>query len=192
MKRYFFYIISFLLLCTSIGLYIRTKKLASMIIIVQDNMSKAIDNNKELEFSYTKLQKVFNINLKTMPLPLGLNIETNTTNKLQLILYLKPHACTPCNMAVIQNLINHLKNETGFRIYSHASNRYFISLLELDGQTIDKVEWIDEKLYDYANAGFDAELLLIMEQNLIVGVIPVELLKDDLLFENVTNEVTRK
>ncbi|TVR83573.1 MAG: hypothetical protein EA412_00805 [Chitinophagaceae bacterium] len=102
------------------------------------------------------------------------------------ILYLKAHACSPCNMPVIEGLINAAAGNNHFQIASHNSNRHFLQpVIQHNGLAeSERVTWLSGKLYEYHQPVYDAELLFIDPAGFILGVLPLELLKERTLFDS--------
>ncbi len=142
------------------------------------------------------LQEALELNIGKAPVPTRLTTSSRLTSNhtsfdfdnasLQSILYLKAQACSPCNMPVIEGIINAAAGNSNFQIASHTSNRHFLqSVLDRNGLTEnDRVNWLKHKLYDYNNPVYDAELLFVDAKGFILGVLPLELLKERELFES--------
>ncbi len=95
----------------------------------------------EQELNVSKYQadillEALELNIGKAPLPTRLTTPSlltsnhttvNTGNaSLQNLLYLKAHACSPCNMPVIEGIINAASGNRKFQIASHTSNRHFV------------------------------------------------------------------
>jgi hypothetical protein len=134
----------------------------------------------------------------TIPLPYftwDFGSENNTdllsgfTGNDVMILYLKAHACSPCNMSVLKRIIPTAAQNGNFVIFSHDSNRHFLSpLLEEVDHT--KIEWFNESLYSGDNNQYDGELVITDNNGYIKGAIPVEYLKDELIFTMISPKLT--
>lgn len=188
-KTFYLYLIILFLLGISFWQFVKSKELNSTLEITKNKLLANTNEVQLLKRNYKALQKTFNINFKRNDEPLAPGVLSNVPyfNNL-IVLHLKPHACTPCNMAIIEKLLYRLASIENFYILSHSSNQYFISLLELKSYDKDKIVWIDKKLYKYSNGGYDAELLYLNESNFIVGRIPIELLKDEMLFTAIVSQ----
>ncbi len=142
------------------------------------------------------LQEALELNIGKAPLPTRLTTSSRLTSNhtssvsgdssLQNILYLKAHACSPCNMPVIEGIINAAAGNSNFQIASHASNRHFLQpvILQNGIEEGGRVNWLTHKLYDYHHPVYDAELLFVDAKGFILGVLPLELLKERELFES--------
>jgi hypothetical protein len=64
------------------------------------------------------------------------------------ILYLKAHACSPCNMQVIEGLINVAADNDNFQIASHNSNRHFLQPVIQHNNLAEseRVNWLTSNL----------------------------------------------
>ena len=141
------------------------------------------------------MQEALTLNLGKAPIPTRLTTLSRLTsnfqstgsgnNGLMAVLYLKAHACSPCNMPVIEGIINAAAGNSIFQIASHASNRHFLQpVLQKNGmEDSERVNWLSGKLYDYQQPVYDAELLFVDAKGFILGVLPLELLKERALFE---------
>jgi len=140
------------------------------------------------------LQEALKLNIGKAPLPTRLTTSSRLTSNhtsfdydnasLQSILYLKTQACSPCNMPVIEGIINAAAGNSNFQIASHASNRHFLQpvILQNGIEEGGRVNWLSGKLYDYNQPVYDAELLFVDAKGFILGVLPLELLKERDLF----------
>lgn len=68
-----------------------------------------------------------------------------------------------------------------FMVLSHDSNKHFLNPL-LKEANFAKVKWFNESLYSGESNQFDGEWLLIDRLGYVKGIIPVEYLKDEMIF----------
>lgn len=183
-------LIAILFIALSIWLSFSVKSARQEVVHLNSHLKVA---EQELQFSkYQKgiLQEALELNIGKAPVPTRLT--SNHTSygtgdaSLHAILYLKAHACSPCNMPVIEGIINAAAEQQQFQLVSHTSNQHFLQpVLAQNGLAEnEKVTWLSHKLYDYHHPVYDAELLFVNTQGLILGVLPLELLKERGLFEN--------
>jgi hypothetical protein len=172
-----------LFMALSVWLSIKTKKAYDQIEISQASQKAILDDYLALQYRLDILQEAFQLNFKMNPEPLltgGPISEKQNINSM--ILHSKPYACSPCNMPAINSLIRKFGQYKEFYVFSHTSNRYFLSeiidVLERD----DAVIWLDTNLYNHADDGYDAELLFLNGGKLITGQMPLELLKENYIF----------
>jgi hypothetical protein len=180
-----------LFMALSVWLSIKTKKANDLIEISQASQKALLDDYLALQYRLDILQEAFQINFKMNPEPLvkgGLASEYPNSNSM--LLYLKPYACSPCNMPAINSLIRHFGQHKGFYIFSHTSNRYFLSEITDEFKRDDAVIWLETNLYNYADDGYDAELLFLNGEKLITGQMPLELLKEKHIFNLVLQGLT--
>ncbi|MFW5760632.1 MAG: hypothetical protein ACOCXH_06615 [Cyclobacteriaceae bacterium] len=142
------------------------------------------------------MQEALELNIGKAPVPTRLTTQSRLTrnqtfpgsgNTGQMaILYLKAHACSPCNMPVIEGLIKTRAGSGHFQVASHSSNRHFLQpVIQKNGLAdTERIQWLSDKLYDYHQPVYDAELLFIDPAGFILGVLPLELLKERALFES--------
>ena len=161
--------------------------------------SQVEELERELEINKYHLgimQEALALNIGKVPVPTRLTTWSRLTSNhnsfgsgkagLMSILYLKAHACSPCNMQVIEGLINVAADNDNFQIASHNSNRHFLQpvIQHNDLAESERVNWLTGKLYDYHQPVYDAELLFVDAKGFILGVLPLELLKERALFES--------
>ena len=142
------------------------------------------------------MQEALSLNIGKAPVPTRQTTQSRLTsnyqspgygnNGLTAVLYLKAHACSPCNMPVIEGLIKTGAGSGHFQVASHNSNRHFLQpVIQHNGLAeSERVNWLTGKLYDYHHTAYDAELLFIDPGGFILGVLPLELLKERTLFES--------
>ena len=142
------------------------------------------------------MQEALKLNIGKAPVPTRQTTSSRLTSNhtsvdsgdasLQNILYLKAHACSPCNMPVIEGIINAAAGNSNFQIASHVSNRHFLQpvILQNGIEEGERVNWLSGKLYDYNQPVYDAELLFVDAKGFALGVLPLELLKERELFES--------
>lgn len=167
----------------SVWLSIKIKKAYDQIEISQASQKAILDDYLALQYRLDILQEAFQINFKMNPEPLltGGPVSENQNNN-SMILHLKPYACSPCNMPAINSLIRNFGQHKGFYIFSHRSNRYFLSEITDEFKQDDAIIWLETNLYNYADDGYDAELLFLNGEKLITGQMPLELLKENYIF----------
>lgn len=173
----------------SVWLSIKIKKANDLIEISQASQKAVLDDYLALQYRFDILQEAFQINFKMNPeqlLTIGLASEYPNSNSM--LLYLKPYACSPCNMPAINSLIRHFGQHKGFYVFSHTSNRYFLSEITDELNRDDAVIWLETNLYNYADDGYDAELLFLNGEKLITGQMPLELLKENYIFNLVLKD----
>lgn len=177
----------------SIWLSLRIKKTNEQLGQSERNNVALLQEKAMADYRQDILQEAFIINFKLEPEPLLEVIpEAGENRKNLVLLYLKAHACSPCNMPAIKALIHHIGKAENFFILSHPSNRFFLSQLENEPGYIDNVVWVNEKLYASINDSFDAELLFVNKHKLITGRLPLEYLKEEQLFRFIINEFSVK
>jgi hypothetical protein len=145
------------------------------------------NHNNLLSYQLDVLQEAFTLNFGLAHEPLLLPEVINSPATSQIFfLYLKAHACSPCNMPVIRRLIEQGWQHDGFHIVSHATNRHFLmqAINDDDLNNPQKVIWINGSLYANETTQYDAELLLVASTGLITGLLPLELMKEQGLFAN--------
>ena len=151
----------------------------------QVTLMQSHNHNNLLSYQLANLQEAFALNFGLAHEPLLMPDVLNApAGRPMALLYLKAHACSPCNMPVIHRLIEQGWKQNGFRIVSHPSNRYFLMQSLRDEELDDqgKVIWVDHPIYAKETTQYDAELLLIDNQGLITGLLPLELMKEGDVF----------
>ena len=120
----------------------------------------------------------YNGRVATIPL-------TRTTNKSSLfpVVLLKNGFCSSCVKDVMPNLISRLSQSGEFLVVSHLNNRTIIEAILSEGDINEKIIWHNDYLYGRYNIEYDAELLFLDQQNRIAGIIPLEYLKLEGLFD---------
>lgn len=152
--------------------------------------NQVIEQERELRVSKYKLdiiQEALELNIGMTPVQISRHTPAGLSEEgLHNILYLKAHACSPCNMPVIEGIINAAAENSNFQITSHVSNRHFLQPVILQHGIMEgeRVNWLTDKLYDYNQPVYDAELLFVDAKGFILGVLPLELLKESELFES--------
>ena len=169
----------------SLWLSFKVKSQMQEISQSQVTLMQSHNHNNLLSYQLANLQEAFALNFGLAHEPLLMPDVLNApAGRPMALLYLKAHACSPCNMPVIQRLVDQGWQQNGFRIVSHLSNRYFLMQAlgdeELDDQ--GKVSWVDHPIYAKETTQYDAELLLIDNQGLITGLLPLELMKEGDVF----------
>jgi hypothetical protein len=186
----------FLFIALSIWLSFSVKK-ANEKLFKSENQIVAMERELSVsKYQLKILQEALLLNIGKAPVPTRLPTQSRQTSNytssgsgnagLASILYLKAHACSPCNMPVIEGLINMAAGSDHFQIASHNSNRHFLQPVKQhnDLAESEKVNWLTGKLYDYHHPVYDAELLFVDAKGFILGVLPLELLKERSLFES--------
>jgi hypothetical protein len=139
------------------------------------------------KYQTTILQEALQLNIALAPVQITGFTPVNYTDTTSLaILYLKAHACTPCNMPVIEMIIDAAAQRPNFCIASHTSNQHFLKpvIEKANLTTNERVIWLTNKLYDYGKSSYDSELLFVDANSSVMGVLPLELLKEKALFES--------
>jgi len=132
------------------------------------------------------LQEALDLNFGKAPVQISSHTPLNRSDtRLLEILYLKAHSCSPCNMPVITALIRSGAEKEHYKIVSHISNRHFLKpVIEKNGLSdSERVNWLNGKLFEYHQPVYDADLLFVDAKGFILGVLPLELLKERDLFE---------
>ena len=188
-------LLSIIFITLSIWLSFSVKK-ANETLYRADTQIKAMERELSIsKYQLEILQEALVLNLGKAPVPTRLTTPSRLTSKhtsfdsgdasLQNVLYLKAYACSPCNMPVIEGIINAAAGNSIFQVASNTSNRHFLQpVLQKNGmEDSERVNWLSCKLYDYQQPVYDAELLFVDAKGFILGVLPLELLKERALFE---------
>lgn len=133
------------------------------------------------------LQEALQLNMALAPVQITSFTPVNYTDTTSLaILYLKAHACSPCNMPVIEMIIDAAAHSPGFCIASHTSNQHFLKpvIEKANLLTNERVIWLSDKLYENEQSQYDSELLFVDAQGSTLGLLPLEMLKEKELFES--------
>jgi len=145
-----------------------------------------------LEYRFSKLQDVLEVNIGFTPKVLQLELPGNASAPaLFPLLYLRAYACSPCIMPAIRHLAPYIRRNEHFRIVAHLSNRPFLEpLFGKDSYAEnDDLIWHNGKLYEYGPVQYEAELLLVHHKYGITGVVPLDLLNDANLFESLRGKI---
>jgi len=185
MKAGFREFLIFFFLALSLWLSFKVKSQRVELLQEKTTLAQYNSQNNLLNYHLEILQEAFALNfgLAHEPLLLPEVINSNATSQM-FVLYLKAHACSPCNMPVIRRLIEQGWQHDGFHIVSHATNRHFL-MQPLSDDALNnpqKVTWLNHPLYANESTQYDAELLLVAPTGLITGLLPLELLKEEALF----------
>ena len=179
-------LIAILFTALSVWLSFTVKKANSEITLKSRQLLQSEEQNRMLLYRQGIMQEAFAINLANEPIAIYKNI----SNVLKdgdggFILYLKAHACSPCNMGIIKSIVQQHAVNDHFRIASHPSNRHFLmqALNEVQFKEDERIMWLNDQLYSKDYEVYDAELLLLNPKGYIVGILPLELLKESDLFE---------
>jgi hypothetical protein len=139
------------------------------------------------KYQTTILQEALQLNIALAPVQITGFPPVNFKDTTSLaILYLKAHACTPCNMPVIEMIIDAAAQRSNFCIASHTSNQHFLQpvIKKANLTANERVIWLSNKLYENEQSQYDSELLFVDAQGSILGLLPLELLKEKELFES--------
>jgi hypothetical protein len=192
MKQPLYKIIAIVFLTVSIWLSFTIKKVNSEIVLKSMQHHQSEEQNRMLLYRQRILQDAFVINMINEPISIFQSIPRKLKDgDVGFILYLKAHACSPCNMGVIKSILKRFSENQQFYVVSHPSNRHFLkqALNKAQiGEYDNRVIWLNEKLYIENHAVYDAELLFINSIGYIQGIFPLELLKEGELFEPVIAE----
>jgi len=187
MKAGFREFLIFFFLAISLWLSYKVKSQQVELSQVKTALAQSNSQNNLLTHQLNILQEAFALNLGLAHEPLLLQEVMNSPAASPIaVLYLKAHACSPCNIPVIRRLIDQGWQHDGFRIISYASNRHFLmqAVNDDDLNNPQKVIWINGPLYANETTQYDAELLLLASTGLITGLLPLELIKEEALFTN--------
>jgi hypothetical protein len=195
MKAGFREFLIFFFLAISLWLSFKVKSQRQEISQSQITLVQSQNHNNLLSYQLAIVQEAFALNFGLAHEPLLLQEVMNSTAASPMaVLYLKAHACSPCNMPVIRRLIDQGWKHDGFRIVSHATNRHFLmqAISDDDLNNPQKVTWLNHTLYANETTQYDAELLLVAPTGLITGLLPLELLKEKALFANFSKKLSGK
>jgi hypothetical protein len=187
MKHYFYPALLILFIGISVWLSYGVKQTNQALKKAEKELGLLSRENNRLQFQYEILHEAFELNFNLPPLHIDLGLPgMGDRLAVSTVLHLKPHACSPCNLPVLKALISHMRESHHFSIVSHPSNRHFLmQVLDDEFATAPgRLTWMDHNLYEGDN-GYDAELIFIDYQNRKLGYIPLELLKDNSLFEKI-------
>jgi hypothetical protein len=176
-----------ILISLSIWLSFSVKK-ANKKLQDAEKLAITLEQNLVLsKYQTTILQEALQINISKAPASISPGIPLLNTDTLpNTILYLKAHACSPCNMKVIEMIIDAAAQRPNFCIASHTSNQHFLKpVIEKANLTAsERVIWLTDKLFENDQSQYDSELLFVDAQGSILGLLPLELLKEKELFES--------
>jgi hypothetical protein len=184
-------VLIFLFLAISLWLSFKVKSQRQELFQVKTTLVQNNNQNNLLSYQLDVLQEAFALNFGFLPEPLLITEILNTPALGPMaLLYLKAHACSPCNMPVIRRLIEQGWQHDGFRIVSHATNRHFLMQALSDDalNNPQKVTWLNHPLYANETTQYDAELLLVAPAGHITGLLPLELLKEEALFSGLLKD----
>lgn len=181
------YILVIFFLALSLWLSFKVKSHRQELFQLKTTLAQSNNQNNLLSYHFDILQEVFTLNFGLPHEPLLFpEVMNSPAPNPMFVLYLKAHACSPCNMPVIGRLIDQGWQHDGFRVVSHASNKHFLSqaLSDADLNNPQKVTWINGQLYANETTQYDAELLLVSPTGLITGLLPLEAMKEETLFSD--------
>ncbi len=124
-------------------------------------------------------------NSRITPLPGdALRIAGDTQGFLQL-LYLKAHACSECNLYIIDWLVRRNAGLDNFLIIAHSSNAFYLEEMYHDGVLTDPsvVVWHDDELYGDHLSESTADLVFADKDHVIKALFPLDFIKDICLFD---------
>ncbi len=106
----------------------------------------------------------------------------------KVVIYLKRDGCSACNIGVVRwALINFLENDRFF-VFSHTENEYFLKSTTENDNIInhERVTLSKNQLYPHPPRGYDhdAEIVFLNHENRVTGIIPLEYLKFEGLFDD--------
>lgn len=185
MKAGFREFLIFFFLAVSLWLSFKVKSQRLELSQVKTTLAQSNNHNNLLSYHLHILQQAFTLNFGLAHEPLLLpEVMNSPAASPMAVLYLKAHACSPCNLPVIRRLINQGWQHDGFRVVSHPTNRHFLmqALSDDEINNPQKVIWVNGPLYAKETTQYDAELLLVASTGLITGLMPLELMKEEGLF----------
>jgi hypothetical protein len=184
MKPNTYLILTIIFISLSVWLSFTVKKANSEIAQKNRQLQQSEEQNRMMKYRQKIMQEAFAYNMLTEPVTIDnamAGMQKGATQSF--LLYLKANACSPCNIGVIKSIANRYAQHEHFRIASHTSNRHFLMQALHDEEA--NVIWLNDRLYTDDHAAYDAELLFINENGFVIGRLPLELLKDEELFEPV-------
>src|SRR5690554_4589951 len=105
----------FLFSVVSLGLSFKVKKTSNELSRLKKNLVKIEQQNNMLNYQLDVLQEAFALNFGLAHEPLLMPEVMNIpAGRPMALLYLKAHACSPCNMPVIHRLIEQGWKQNGF------------------------------------------------------------------------------
>ena len=149
--------------------------------------------SKECEFRIGLLQQVLELNILSFPNILPVNDELFPIGKDgKVVIYLKRDGCSACNIGVVRwALLNFLENDKFF-VFSHTENEYFLQSTTENDNIIkhERVTLSKNQLYPHPPRGYDhdAEIVFLNHENRVTGIIPLEYLKIEGLFDGLIEQ----
>ena len=105
-----------------------TVKQANKILLQTETQMKVMEQELNISKYQTGiLQEALELNIGMTPVQISRHTPAGLSEEgLQNILYLKAHACSPCNMPVLEGIINAAAGNSIFQVASHTSDRHFL------------------------------------------------------------------
>ena len=103
--------------------------------------------------------------------------------KCLLVVFLKKGFCSSCVAGIMPDLVGKLNQFGNYLIVSHTENANILRYL-LDERINENIVWYDDYLYGRHNIEYDAELLFVDSENRITGIIPLNYLKIEGLYND--------
>lgn len=102
------------------------------------------------------------------------------------LLYLKAHACSECNIYIIDWLVRRNAGLDNFLIVAHSSNAFYLQEMYHDGVITDpsSIIWYDDDLYRDHLSESTADLIFVDKDNVIQVLFPLDFIKDVCLFDD--------
>ena len=176
-----------LFLLISVFLSIELKKSKGELNDFQRESESLIIQKQENFYANAWYRELLYLNIsnngKVASIPLAQAPKKVRLTSLLPVVFLKNGFCTSCVKDVLPNLIDKLNQSGEFIVVSHANNNAVIETMLSEGDINHRVIWHDDYLYGRYNIEYDAELLFIDQQNRIAGIIPLEYLKLEGLFD---------